>query len=234
MAQLTDQQLAQLFSGNGSMAMPGYSMEDIYGGILPSMGGGNPALNAINAASPGISSGRPASVSAYDVGPGGTVPVSSGVPSLPRSRPGYAPTRMDMAAITDRPLAPTGLATNAVASKMGFNPLFGRPAGSVLSLLGGKVQLPQSGGQGGVLGLLRGLLSGNQGAGALPRLGGSPRVAPRDASGKPIATGGVKARNGATYASGGRDYGSDPGQSTSGLKPGERTYNADTNSWGIK
>lgn len=46
-------------------------------------------------------------------------------------------------------------------------------------------------------------------------------------------TGGVVIDN-AVYGSGGSSYGSNPGQSTAGLKPGDRTYNPDTNSWGLK
>lgn len=36
------------------------------------------------------------------------------------------------------------------------------------------------------------------------------------------------------YGSGGQSYGSDPGQVTAGLKPGDRVYNPDTNSWARK
>lgn len=45
---------------------------------------------------------------------------------------------------------------------------------------------------------------------------------------------GVKYARTAVYGEGGGDYGSSPGQSTAGLKPGDRVYNADTNTWGLK
>lgn len=45
---------------------------------------------------------------------------------------------------------------------------------------------------------------------------------------------GVKYARTAVYGEGGGDYGSSPGQSTAGLKPGDRVYNADTGSWGLK
>ena len=99
------------------------------------------------------------------------------------------------------------------------------------------------------------------GAGAAPVLGGSPQdmrgreparpggmlggsllsfltpkaVAPRTSAGVPIAAAsGVRGPGNAIYASGGRSYGSDPGQVTIGLKPGERTYDPVSNSWGLK
>lgn len=45
---------------------------------------------------------------------------------------------------------------------------------------------------------------------------------------------GVKYARTVVYGEGGGDYGSSPGQSTAGLKPGDRVYNADTNTWGLK
>jgi len=45
---------------------------------------------------------------------------------------------------------------------------------------------------------------------------------------------GVKYARTVVYGEGGGDYGSSPGQSTAGLKPGDRVYNADTGSWGLK
>jgi hypothetical protein len=44
-----------------------------------------------------------------------------------------------------------------------------------------------------------------------------------------------KGRQYGTTSSGQRtDYGASPGQKTAGLKPGDRVYDADTNSWGLK
>jgi hypothetical protein len=44
-----------------------------------------------------------------------------------------------------------------------------------------------------------------------------------------------KGRQYGTSATGQRtDYGASPGQKTAGLKPGDRVYDADTNSWGLK
>lgn len=55
----------------------------------------------------------------------------------------------------------------------------------------------------------------------------------RTAVAEAARTGGVVIDN-AVYGSGGTSYGSNVGQVTAGLKPGDRTYNPDTNSWGLK
>ena len=108
---LSAQQLQQIFAGGMTPSAP--NMNSIYGGVLPSMGGGNPALNGINAAAPTNSSG-PASWMAYE----GGVPVGSSVggaamPPMPRPRPGNAPTSIDMAAI-NRPPGLTGMVPGAI------------------------------------------------------------------------------------------------------------------------
>jgi hypothetical protein len=145
MASLTPQQLAQMFAGNGPMAMPSYTMDDIYGGILPSMGGGNPALNAINAATP-TAPMAPASWMAYE----GGVPVASSVggaamPPVPRARPANAPTRLDMAAIN----APMAAAQPVTRVSGQMQP---ESSGGLLDLLLGK----SKNGMPGLLGLLGG------------------------------------------------------------------------------
>lgn len=161
---LTAQQIQQIFGGN-NMSPGTPNLGSVYGGVLPSMGGGNPALNAINAASPGAPSG-PASWSAYDVGTGEALPGSAPQPS-------YTPPTFGMPRTTAAAPA-TGAPVNSVTGKMGFNPLFGKPAGSILSLLGGKLQLPQADGPGGgLMGLLQGIFGGpTAGAGvkSLPRV----------------------------------------------------------------
>lgn len=60
-----------------------------------------------------------------------------------------------------------------------------------------------------------------------------PSVAPRGQFGQPLAVGGTY-RDGAVWANDGSGYGGSPGQSTSGLKTGERVYDANTNQWGLK
>lgn len=45
---------------------------------------------------------------------------------------------------------------------------------------------------------------------------------------------GVKYARTAVYGEGGGNYGSSPGQSTAGLKPGDLVYDPDSNSWGLK
>lgn len=171
---MTAQQIRQMYGGSGPMAMPAYTMDDIYGGIFPSMGGGNPALNAINAASPIAPDAAPASWSAYDVATGATLPPALGVaPPLPRRRPPGAPTTLDLAAINavtpERPVA-------SVAGKL--KPQTG---GGLLSLLtgGSKNGLP---GLAGLLGgpeqggLLQMLMGGRQAPVAAPM---APARAPR-------------------------------------------------------
>lgn len=165
---LTPEQIRQMYAGNGPMAMPSYNMQDIYGGILPSMGGGNPALNAINAATP-TAPMAPAGWMAYE----GGVPVASSVggaamPPVPRVRPANAPTRLDMAAIN----APQGVMrvsgkmeqSNPLASLLG--------GGGLLSLLTGPTKNGLPG--------LAGLLGGPQQGGILQMLFGkqAPKASP--------------------------------------------------------
>lgn len=60
-----------------------------------------------------------------------------------------------------------------------------------------------------------------------------PGVAPRGQFGQPLAVGGTY-RNGAVWAANGSGYGGSLGQSTWGLKPGERVYDINTGEWGLK
>lgn len=141
---LTPEQIRQMYAGNGPMAMPAYTMDDIYGGILPSMGGGNSALNAINAATP-TAPMAPASWMAYE-----GVPVASSVggaamPPVPRARPANAPTRLDMAAIN----APMAAAQPVTRVSGQMQP---ESSGGLLDLLLGK----SKNGMPGLLGLLGG------------------------------------------------------------------------------
>jgi len=62
-------------------------------------------------------------------------------------------------------------------------------------------------------------------------------MAPRNASGRPIAAPGYmigNATHGINAAGDVGDYGSQPGQITAGLQPGDRQYDPDTNSWGLR
>lgn len=172
---LSAQQLQQIFAGGMTPSTP--NMNTIYGGVLPSMGGGNPALNGINAAAPTNSSG-PASWMAYE----GGVPVGSSVggaamPPMPRPRPGGAPSTIDMAAINGRPQGAP--AVNSVTGQMqpgGGNSgllslLFGNSKNGLpglAGLLGG----PQQGG------LLQMLFGGNRSKAAAPAAAYPARPAP--------------------------------------------------------
>jgi hypothetical protein len=86
-------------------------------------------------------------------------------------------------------------------------------------------------------GLFGGLFGGNGGLFGGGMFGGGQQ-APRNAAGLPIAAASGPVINGATYgitATGSvGDYGSSPGQITAGLQPGERKYDASTNSWGLR
>lgn len=65
---------------------------------------------------------------------------------------GYAPQPSQPPQQMQPPQSPQ---TNHVTGRMGFNPLFGTPAGSILSMLqGGKFQMPQTGGLMGLMGQL--------------------------------------------------------------------------------
>lgn len=64
-------------------------------------------------------------------------------------------------------------------------------------------------------------------------LASAARPAPRGQFGQPLAVGGTY-RDGAVYAANGMGYGGSPGQSTAGLKPGERVYDTNTGEWGLK
>ena len=57
--------------------------------------------------------------------------------------------------------------------------------------------------------------------------------APRGQFGQPLGVGGIY-RNGAVWAADGSGYGGSPGQSTAGLKTGERVYDPNTGEWGLK
>lgn len=172
MASLTPQQLAQMFAGSGPMAMPSTTLDDIYGGILPSMGGGNPALNAINSATPRTPM-QPASWMAYE----GGVPVASSVggaamPPMPQRRPGNAPTRMDIAAMGAQPGPAMAPAVSRVAGRMEPQGLGGGllGGGGLLSLLMGQSKNGLPG--------LAGLLGGPQQGGLLQMLFGNKQGAP--------------------------------------------------------
>jgi hypothetical protein len=86
-------------------------------------------------------------------------------------------------------------------------------------------------------GLFGGLFGGTGGLFGGGMFGGGQQ-APRNAAGLPIAAASGPVINGATYgitATGSvGDYGSSPGQITAGLQPGERKYDASTNSWGLR
>lgn len=64
-------------------------------------------------------------------------------------------------------------------------------------------------------------------------LASAARPAPRGQFGQPLAVGGTY-RDGAVYAANGSGYGGTPGQSTAGLKTGERVYDTNTGEWGLK
>lgn len=162
---LSAQQLQQIFAGGMTPSTP--NMNSIYGGVLPSMGGGNPALNAINASAPSSSTG-PASWMAYEGGVPVGASMGAAMPPMPRPRPGSAPTSIDMAAINGQPQGTP--AVNSVTGQMQPN---GGPNGGLLSLLfgGSKNGLP---GLAGLLGgpqqggLLQMLFGGNRSGAAVP------------------------------------------------------------------
>lgn len=124
---------------------------------------------------------------------------------------------------------------------------FRTPSGKVYSPGGGVGAAPVLGGspqdmrgrepqrQAGLGGLLGSLFGGQSNSGGLFSLLANPaqQQAPRTAAGKPIAAPGTVI-NSAVFGSGGSSYGSDKGQITAGLKPGERSFNTDTGTWGLK
>lgn len=172
---LSAQQLQQIFSGGMTPSTP--NMNSIYGGVLPSLGGGNPALNAINAAAP-TNSSRPASWMAYEGGvPVGSSVGGAGMPQMPQPRPGGAPTSIDMAAINGQPQGHPAINSVTGQMKQGGSP------GGLLSLLLGssKNGLP---GLAGLLGgpqqggLLQMLLGGNRGGARAPTAAYPARPSP--------------------------------------------------------
>jgi hypothetical protein len=157
--------------------------------------------------------------------------------AMPRRRPANAPSPMinlsfspsqvggqNMANSAGRPVAgpsgktyyPTNQATDKIRAPM--SPVAERATQKPTGLFGGLF-----GGTGGLFG--GGMFGGGQ-------------QAPRNAAGLPIAAASGPVINGATYgitATGSvGDYGSSPGQITAGLQPGERKYDASTNSWGLR
>jgi hypothetical protein len=182
---------------------------------------------------------------------------------MPRMRPSFGPgnqpTSMDLAAIEaqNRPAATVGPTLDdllAYAQGLPDDPTKGAVAaatgaGAPVTNVTGKMQ-PTN--RGGLFGMLFG---GNANAGGGGRglfgMVNAPR-APRAPNTYTPATSvsgntgyrnertGVlhtsdKGRQYGTSATGQRtDYGASPGQKTSGLKPGDRVYNSDTNSWELK
>jgi len=154
----TAEQIARAFAQNGGLVpSAGFNPSGIYENVLPSMGGGNSALNAINAVTP-TAPMPPAAWMAYE----GGAPVASSVggapmPPVPRGRPANAPTRLDMAAINAPAAAqPVTRVTGQMQPESSgglLDMLFGKSKNGMpglLGLLGG----PQQGG------LLQMLLSG--------------------------------------------------------------------------
>lgn len=134
---------------------------------LRTYGSGNPALNAIKAATP-AGSMAPASWMAYQ----GGAPVASSMPPMPRSRPPSAPSRMDMAAINAPSIRPQPV--TRVTGQM--KPETG---GGLLALLLGKSKNGLPG--------LAGLLGGPQQGGLLQMLLGRNPASTTTAARAPAA-----------------------------------------------